>query len=193
MTAKEVYKALRWHFSDAWMHLQNSCVFGWEADFLCWVDKKYWCEVEVKVSRADFKRDFTHKPEKHRCLNLSSDSACMNVLSAGGEYEAWNTFKGTLVAKGKATFIKNQLIPNRFYFACPEGLIQPNEVPKYAGLIWILPDGKTRLVRRPKTLHRYELPIMQSVAIKQSFVIKDLLRTIEQQEFETEQAKTLQL
>jgi len=27
-------------------------------------------------------------------------------------------------------------IPNRFYFACPEGMIKPEEVPSYAGLIW---------------------------------------------------------
>lgn len=28
-------------------------------------------------------------------------------------------------------------IPNRFYYVCPNGLIQPNEVPDYAGLLWI--------------------------------------------------------
>ena len=28
------------------------------------------------------------------------------------------------------------LMPNRFYYACPEGLIQPEEIPSYAGLIY---------------------------------------------------------
>ncbi len=35
---------------------------------------------------------------------------------------------------------KNHRKPNYFYYAVPEGLIQPVEVPPYAGLIWILKE-----------------------------------------------------
>lgn len=30
--------------------------------------------------------------------------------------------------------------PSEFYFACPQGLIDKNEVPEYAGLVWVNPD-----------------------------------------------------
>lgn len=31
-----------------------------------------------------------------------------------------------------------------FFFACPEGLIQPNEIPDDAGLVWVYESGRTR-------------------------------------------------
>lgn len=31
----------------------------------------------------------------------------------------------------------NHRKPNRFFYAVPEGLVQPEEVPEYAGLIWV--------------------------------------------------------
>lgn len=30
-------------------------------------------------------------------------------------------------------------VPNRFYYVTPEGLVQPDEVPDYAGLLWVRP------------------------------------------------------
>jgi len=30
-------------------------------------------------------------------------------------------------------------VPNRFYYVTPEGLIRPDEVPNYAGLLWVRP------------------------------------------------------
>lgn len=32
---------------------------------------------------------------------------------------------------------QNRMKPNRFFYAVPEGLVQPEEVPEYAGLIWV--------------------------------------------------------
>lgn len=32
---------------------------------------------------------------------------------------------------------RTQCIPNKFYYVCPEGLIKPEEVPEYAGLIYV--------------------------------------------------------
>ena len=37
-------------------------------------------------------------------------------------------------------YIRNHRRPNYFYYAVPEGMIQPEEVPEYAGLIWILKE-----------------------------------------------------
>jgi hypothetical protein len=39
---------------------------------------------------------------------------------------------------------------NKFLYACPEGLIQPEEVPSYAGLIWITNDTPRVIKTSPK-------------------------------------------
>lgn len=45
--------------------------------------------------------------------------------------------------------------PNKFIYAVPEGLVQKDEVPDYAGLIWILPDRRRRpvFIKRPPAIH----------------------------------------
>lgn len=48
--------------------LQNLYVFGWESDILFLSKSGYWTEIEIKVSRADFKADLKNKAEKHRYL-----------------------------------------------------------------------------------------------------------------------------
>jgi hypothetical protein len=40
-------------------------------------------------------------------------------------------------------------IPHCFYYACPEGLIKPQEVPDYAGLIYIGESGARIIVKAP--------------------------------------------
>ena len=44
------------------------------------------------------------------------------------------------VSPDSRDLIANHRRPNYFYYAVPEGLIQPEEVPEYAGLIWILKE-----------------------------------------------------
>lgn len=68
-------------------------------------------EFEVKASRSDFFNDFKSKPVKHR------------ALAGGGSNEG---YIGYLAAR----------VPNYFYFAVPAGLVNTNEVPQYAGLIY---------------------------------------------------------
>lgn len=76
----------------------------------------YMYEFEVKVSRADFKKD-AEKVKKH------------NLLSMGmGE------------------------MPNYFYYVCPTALIFEEEIPMYAGLIYIH-EGQLREVKKAPLLH----------------------------------------
>lgn len=64
------------------------------------------------------------------------------------------------------------IIPNWFYFVCPEGLIDPQEIPHYTGLIWVYDKGMgkryIKIVQKAPTIHT--LPIdetkWQEVAIK---------------------------
>lgn len=43
--------------------------------------------------------------------------------------------------------------PNYFYFVCPAGVVSPNQVPSYAGLIYVYPNNELKAVKKPKQLH----------------------------------------
>ena len=72
-----------------------------ESDVIILSPNNVLCEVEIKISRSDYKQDF-RKVRKHQRL-----------------------------ASGKCPV-------NKFLYACPEGLIHPDELPDYAGLTWII-------------------------------------------------------
>ena len=109
--------------------LENLYVFSWESDKLIETRSGLIYEFEIKVSKADFKNDFKKK-DKH-------------VILEGKETHI-PTFDG-LEPKYKERYEKNYLVshfkkPNYFYYAVPDGLITVDEVPEYAGLIYIIPD-----------------------------------------------------
>ena len=59
------------------------------------------------------------------------------------------------IRKRKHRMIKRGTYPaNFFYYACPEGLINPEEVPEYAGLLWAYDNGTVRRKKPAKRLQR---------------------------------------
>jgi len=48
---------------------------------------------------------------------------------------------------------KKNFVPNKFFYAVPDGLIDKKEVPKYAGLIYIK-NGMAEIVKRAPFLHK---------------------------------------
>ena len=95
--------------------MENLTVYKWESDTLLVTKSGYAYEIEIKISRADFKNDFKHKEKKHLFL------------------------EGTGMKDALGTEYDDRWRPNYFYYAVPEGLISPDEVPDYAGLIYIHP------------------------------------------------------
>lgn len=89
--------------------LNNLYVYDWESDFLAITRSLYAYEVEVKISVSDFHNDFK-KTKKHKLLALQG------------------TPKG---------YPRNQRRPNYFYYGTPPGLITKEDIPPYAGLIYI--------------------------------------------------------
>ena len=84
---------------------------GWfECDVFGVTRSRYWFEIEIKRTKADFCADFD-KTEKHAILR--------NLNRADG--------------------------PRRFFYAVPEGLISPREIPEYAGLIYVCQTSKKGL------------------------------------------------
>lgn len=53
---------------------------------------------------------------------------------------------------------KNRMKPNRFFYAVPEGLVQSEEVPEYAGLIWVTEWFSVQTVQKiAPQLHRHKI------------------------------------
>ena len=115
-TEDTIQKVLRYGFlspNSIKYVMENLTVYKWESDTLLVTKSGYAYEIEIKISRADFKNDFKHKEKKHLFLERKA---------------------GDLGA-----VLDDRYRPNYFYYAVPEGLISPDEVPDYAGLIYIHP------------------------------------------------------
>ena len=117
-TEDTIQKVLRYGFlspNSIKYVMENLTVYKWESDTLLVTKSGYAYEIEIKISRADFRNDFKHKEKKHLFLEGKGMKDAL-----GTEYDdRWR--------------------PNYFYYAVPEGLISPDEVPDYAGLIYIHP------------------------------------------------------
>lgn len=115
-TEDTIQKVLRYGFlspNSIKYVMENLTVYKWESDTLLVTKSGYAYEIEIKISRADFRNDFKHKKNKHLFLERKA---------------------GDLGA-----VLDDRYRPNYFYYAVPEGLISPDEVPDYAGLIYIHP------------------------------------------------------
>ena len=102
--------------------IANSFIFngGWESDFFIIQRASNYCyEIEVKITRADFLKDF-EKTKKH------------------------------LILSGKKN---HDLIPNKFFYCVPEGLISKDEIPPYAGLMYVNYSG-VFTVREAPFIHK---------------------------------------
>lgn len=119
----------------------NAFVYYWECDLFIVTKSGYGVEFEIKLSRSDFKKDFTKKM-KHDTL---STGKCIKEFW-GGE-------------KKEITLDR----PNRFYYVCPEGLIKPDEVPEYAGLIYFKMiyeypcSSDVKIIKNSKFIHKEKI------------------------------------
>lgn len=173
--------------------LTNSFVFEWESDFFSVTKTGTVYEVEIKISKADYKKDF--EKEKHvlfknlvdkkrfivireqgrswpygdelfridsYSLNLdhwklkTADTSFTNEEDSMGYWhlrERYINLNSRIQRIHAATSsiriidLEKKHIPNRFYYACPEGLIKKEDVPVYAGLIWVK-DGWAKIIKQ---------------------------------------------
>ncbi len=152
---REIQKACRHYFMNNDYKLFNVFMYGWECDFFSMTSSGYAVEVEIKVSRSDFFADFKKK-DKHKLFRHRNKEA---VCIAHG----WGGFNNVKIpgeqGYHRAEFSNIQfnnpllLLPNRFYYACPEGLIFADEVPNYAGLLYYRGNFLHEVKKAP-LLHR---------------------------------------
>jgi hypothetical protein len=98
-----------------------------ECDVLSISKSDYIYEYEVKISRGDFKKDFIK--EKH------------SMITEGKHTREW---------KGGMQY----LVPNYFYFVVPENLISVDEIPEYAGLIYVNEKQNYETIKKAPLIHK---------------------------------------
>lgn len=95
-----------------------------ENDFIGVTDKGVTIEYEIKTRKFDFADDFK-KEKKHVKLESAFKSKDKNI---------------------------DFNVPNRFFYACPPGIINVKDVPKYAGLVEVN-ENKVRVIKNAPILH----------------------------------------
>ena len=98
-----------------------------ECDVISISKSDYIYEYEVKISKADFKKDFIKEKHTH-------------IVNE----------KFTYVRKGEQLW----RVCNYFNYVVPKDLISVEEVPEYAGLIYINEDFTFDIVKKPRLLHK---------------------------------------
>lgn len=159
LTEAKIQKHLNRFFANGSVRylLDNLYVFNWESDKLMEMRSGLIYEYEIKISRADFKNDFKHKPLKH-----------LNLCKIFGDIFLEEKYYQQLYEKDRKTYptitlekIKEKYnnkyymgkVPNYFYYAVPQGMIGVNEVPSYAGLIYVTEDGRMIAEKKAPLLH----------------------------------------
>ena len=142
LTEQKIQRVLGGFIASPKYSVDGLFVFGWESDKLLWTKAGYIYEFEIKISRSDYKNDFKHKVEKHVLLNSALPDENTKAREVG-------LFDNLLKEKRKrypqitaeqAKRMKKSVgerMPNYFYYAVPEGLLESDEVPPYAGLVYI--------------------------------------------------------
>ena len=111
--------------------IHNLFVFEWESDYLAITKAGLIHEVEIKISKHDFKNEAKNKWAKFALFESRNESA---------------------------------MIPDFFYYCVPENLISVEDVPEYAGLLYVndygfltTPKSAPRLKKEKTDLSRLNL------------------------------------
>ena len=75
LDSKDIISSLQFRFINHKYQINNAYIFDWESDFFSVSESGYVYEVEVKITRGDFKDDFK-KVEKHKLLESVDPTSC---------------------------------------------------------------------------------------------------------------------
>ena len=168
LTEQKIQQVLNKFMPSPKYNVDGLFVFRWESDKLMWTKAGYIYEFEIKISRADYKNDFKHKAEKHLLLN--------SKLKEPSEQLQQTLFDNLLKLKQKrypnitmeqvkkeciCHLPENTRLPNFFYYVVPVGMLKPDEVPPYAGLIYINTDKEPKHYRGKPDKWIYNFSIMR--------------------------------
>lgn len=131
------------YLSTAKYKINNVYLFrpDWESDFFLIQKSSGYCyEIEIKISKSDFKNDIK-KVDKHSIIKtgLYKERRGKYDLNASGERELTYTY----------TDKPWKLRPNKFYYCVPDGLIDVKDIPEYAGLQYVSKNRITTIKEAP--------------------------------------------
>lgn len=181
MNEKLIQKALFRKFFSHRYKFVNVFYFNNESDFLSFLPNGFCYEVEIKISRSDFKADF--KKQKHTIHSANGKKYYTEkgreIFSSNPDWDfcrnfpelvecrdytdpySWKYNKREMIslyyrAFSSVTFreFQNESLPNKFFYAVPVGLISKNEVPEYAGLLYINEDLSVTKIKDAKFIHK---------------------------------------
>ena len=148
MNERDILERLRSRYDHIYV-LTNSFIFGWESDYFgITKGTGYAYEIEVKISKSDFRADFKNKTEKHRCLSLANQEIITIPRQEATKYGPTGEKEKDRLGRERVVYgnipqgycplvIRKNFIPNRFFYAVPAELVDSIKdiLPKYAGLI----------------------------------------------------------
>lgn len=153
MTARDITQYLIWYYKGARYVVPNIYLFNHpytETDLLVVKENGMTYDIEIKISKSDFKADFK-KVKKHEILKDGFFKRKKDSYVKLEGQSRRKKFKAGEPIPGER--------PNRFYYAVPEGLITKKEVPDYAGLLYITRTGKIKKIKEGKLLHKDKLDV----------------------------------
>jgi len=176
MKSIDIQKALWSKYRSHKYRILNIYFFEEESDWLSFTQTGYSWEIEVKISKLDFKRDFIKKKHKRieRLMKWKSDYLIKGYTHYQTGYVTTDEFlsmvnqniffeKASTQISTRRTFVcyrrisnltifKSDRLPNCFYFAVPKGLNV--EVPSYSGLIEVDEHGTAKVIKRAPFIHK---------------------------------------
>lgn len=141
----------------------------WESDFFMVNTGGYTYEVEIKVTKSDFKAD-AQKVDKH------------NILKNGTYPSKTGYYRADVPSSSKdgIDWVTTQKPwdrrPNKFFYAVPEGMIDPADVPDYAGLMYAR-ETDIITVKEAPFIHREKLRLEAVLCMKFYVYWQNNLRT----------------
>lgn len=149
-TAKQIQLALFNELEHGRGHrpvVPNHHFPGWfECDVLSVTKAGFWHEFEIKLTKADFRKDALK----------STNYGTRRVPAIRTKYDALRQGKG----------------PSRFTYVVPDGLLKPDDVPDFAGLMVYLTRGARTYVKElkaSKQLHSRKLETKQIQSLYRLF------------------------
>lgn len=197
LTEKKIQQVLNKFFASPRYIVDGLFVFKWESDKLLWTQAGYIYEFEIKISRADFQNDFKHKAEKHLLLNSRSSEPSdefNNLLFENLHKQERKKYPHITIEEVKSMrgYPEDTPTPNYFYYAVPEGLIKEEDVPQYAGLVYITDENDIKIVKKAQQLHAKKYSDQElNLSEKFYYNMHTALRKAREAEKDKEQMKAL--
>lgn len=140
MKTKEITKRMLYDldpFQNVAMANVSVIGYPWESDLIKVMPSYHWYEYEVKISRADFLKDFDKMTDQyyHEEKNVEKHGFLAGSFQA---IDRWSYYNSDNQARHMAK-------PKRFYFVSPIGLLKESDIPAHAGWIEIYEGHRGRL------------------------------------------------